>query len=280
MRVVRIHGPSRVGRLLSWSFGPRVEGLSRKKAPMEDRWSAARRLHLLVTASLGAAVLTFAVLVAAGTLEVRVGREQLPTAPPPVPATPKEREGPWIREVEDARPYFDLLGQTARLYRYKGGWIDAWIDVEVEGQKTVLGKELGKQLREGHERDDRVGPAPSGYLLWVRRKEHDKNEVWELALSLSDKDGKKLAWSYLTESSPPQPKSGRGMEASGLWVRGADGTVPLNEGQAVVLDGFRNGGERETRKVELKCMFVKWPGFEALRKVGAEPGAAADRPRE
>src|SRR5436309_1144444 len=114
---------------------------------MGDHWSSARRLHLLVTASLGAAVVTLAVLVAVGTLEVRLVRGQAPAAPPPVPASPKEPAGPWVQGIEDVKPYFTLLSQDASVYKYKGGWIDVWIEVEVEGQKTELGRKLGHDLR-------------------------------------------------------------------------------------------------------------------------------------
>jgi hypothetical protein len=231
---------------------------------MNDQWSSATRLHLLATACLGAAVLTFAVLAAVGMLEVRLVRDPAQKSPPtstsprePVPAGTREPQEPWVREIVDAKPYFALLGYDASLFRYQGGWIDAWIEVEVEGQKTLLGKELGDTLRTDAEGLGRVMTAPSGYLLWVRQKEHGA-EVWDLALSYNGQDGNLSGSVHEKRITPPQPKSGAGTEGSGIWSREGGGFIPPTKEGLFVLDGFRNrDGKEITRKVELKCRFMK-----------------------
>jgi hypothetical protein len=222
---------------------------------MDNQYSLARGLHFLVTAFFAAVVLILAVLVVVGTVEVRLEHSPQATVPTAL-VSPKEPDGLWVREVAEAKEYFRLLGHQAYLYKYSGGWIDAWIEVEEEGQKTTLGKELGEQLRTNAVGEDRIGPSPTGYLLWVRRKEHAE-EVWELALSINGKDGKSFGWVHDNRISPPRPKSGVGIESSGISLREGDGDIVLNEGQIVVLDGFRNGDGRKGRKVELKCRLAR-----------------------
>jgi hypothetical protein len=209
-----------------------------------------------VTTLLAVAGLTLAVLLALGTIEVRFGGSQpRPSDPAPSPASPKEPKQPWIREIANAEPYFELLGKKARLFEYKGGLIDAWIEVEVEGQVTVLKKMQGALLREFVARNEAAAPVPSGYLVWTRRENNE--EVWELALSINSQDGKIIGWTRDDRISFPGPHAGgSGFEVSGR-IGGGDGAIPLDEGQAVVLAWFRNGESvKATRKVELKCQLT------------------------
>ena len=85
--------------------------------------------------------------------------------------------------------------------------MDCWIEVDFEGKKTILGDNLGK-LRKASDPKGMTGEQPSGYLLWVRRKENGK-EVWDLALNSISiaPDGKSEGSNRIRGISPPPPPS-------------------------------------------------------------------------
>lgn len=121
-----------------------------------------KKFHLIVTVLLLGTVLTLVVLVALGQVEIGFVRP-----PPPPPA--KAAKGPRIERVPEAEKYYELLGYRACLFRYEGGWVDCWIEVDVDGKKTVLAEGLGEGAKNIVQADEelrrRIGEHPSGYLL-------------------------------------------------------------------------------------------------------------------
>ena len=211
-----------------------------------------KKFHLIVTVLLLGTVLTLVVLVALGQVEIGFVRP-----PPPPPA--KAAKGPRIERVPEAEKYYELLGYRACLFRYEGGWVDCWIEVDVDGKKTVLAEGLGEGAKNIAQADEelrrRIGEHPSGYLLWVRRKENDK-EVWDLTLNVVAPDGKAEAFSRGDGISPPPLDMAKG---SGRGSIGPDcGGGPLVTGKEMTVATVVNYGHKEdksktTRTAKLKC---------------------------
>jgi hypothetical protein len=211
-----------------------------------------KQFHLIVTVLLLGAVLTLVVLVALGQVEIGFVR------PPPPPPESKAAKGPRIHAVPEAEKYYELLGYKACLFKYEDGWIDCWIEVDVDGKKTVIGEGFGEQVKnmaQANEEQKRLfGEKPSGYLLWVRRKE-DGKEVWDLILNVVAPDGKATASSFITGISPP-PLAGT-LSGSDQLSGG-----PLTAGEEITLATITNsrlkeGKSETTRTAKLKCRLAK-----------------------
>jgi hypothetical protein len=216
-----------------------------------------KQLHLIMTVLLLGAVLTLVVLVAVGEVEIGFVRAPppAPVAPPPAPVA-KAPAGPRIYPAHEAEKYYELLGYKGVVFKYDGGWIDGWIEVDVDGKKTVIEEALGKgvkQLGQG-----RAGDQPSGYLYWVRRTENNK-EVWDLGLNVVASDGGERAFSRAIGISPPpldMPKPG------GADVWGGSGGGPLTAGKEIQLYEVSTSAPNEgqgstTRRAKLMCKLAK-----------------------
>jgi hypothetical protein len=218
-----------------------------------------KQFHLIVTVLLLGAVLTLVVLVALG--QVEIGFVRPPQPPPPESKAPK---GPRIHAVPEAEKYYELLGYKACLYKYEGGWVDCWIEVDVDGKQTVVGEGLGEGVKNIAQADEeqrrRIGEHPSGYLLWVRRTEGNK-EVWDLSLNVVSTDGKAETFSRRTGISPPPLDLAKGsFRGSGGDCSGFKG--PLTAGEEITLATITNFGLKEdksetTRTTKLKCKLAQ-----------------------
>ena len=172
---------------------------------MTEKRSMANRVHLLLTVLCAGTLLTLGLFVALGKIEIRqVDRSGNPAT------------SPAIEPVQEGNEYFAALGQEAYCFKYEGTWIDCWIEVEKDGEKSRLG-EVGMLLREslGKNKAQAI-TEPSGHLVWVRRKSGDK-ELWDLGIDLADRYGKLKASYHSTMSSPPLPSGpygGRSMSRS------------------------------------------------------------------
>lgn len=220
---------------------------------MGDRRSVAGWLHLAMTMLLAGGLLILVGLLAAGRVEIRAVTPAGATPAPGGAVTPAV--GARVEPVPGGDHFFGLLGHTAYCLKYEGTWIDFWIEVDVEGQKTRLGEDLGVQLRAA----DRVGAdgqppdgEPSGYVVWVRRSEGGK-EVWDLAVSVVGQDGKARAAVRRIGISPPPPRASRGAG------EGPASGGSLGGGQEVTLAEFMTFGDagQITRKAALKCKAAK-----------------------
>lgn len=160
---------------------------------MSEKRSMANRVLLLLTVLCAGALLTLGLLVALGRIEIRQ-----------VDRSGSAATGPAIEPVQEGNEYFAALGQEAYCFKYEGTWIDCWIEVEKDGEKSRLG-EVGMLLRESLGKDTAQAITKlSGHLVWVRRKSGDK-ELWDLGIDVADANGEAKASSHTTVFSPPLP---------------------------------------------------------------------------
>ena len=101
------------------------------------RWLSRHRIHSLVTLTLAAGLLAVGGLVATGVLGGLTPAPPL-TAPLPTPAGSTELVAPWVRPALNA-DFLPHLSQKIEVFEYNGPPVSAWIEVEMDGQRTRLG---------------------------------------------------------------------------------------------------------------------------------------------
>lgn len=209
--------------------------------------SLGRRFHLAVTALLAASLAAVLFLLAAGVLQVRPAARRADAADAP------PGRGPRVERVGEAEKYFTMAGQRAHCFRYDGGPVDCWIEVTAGGRRTVLGADLGSNLRAAAvSRGERPGAGASGYILWVRREEGGA-EVWDLVITTAPgADGGRVG-SSLRGVRPPAPDGPvrGGGEAVEVSLAG-----PLADGQEIDLYSVMSFGDADgavARTAVLRC---------------------------
>lgn len=177
-----------------------------------------QRLHLVVTAGLAVAV----VVLTAVLLRQERAVGDPPVGNPPAPAgavvAPARPPGPMIEEVKRAPGAFKFGSENdsaldVRLFRYSGTYIDARIEIEIDGKWIVSQEVRAKALlnmretvagalsQAGAENSPPEGPT-LGYLVWARRFGKGNEDVTSNLL--------------LTEGGPDGQRTSSGVGESGL----------------------------------------------------------------
>jgi hypothetical protein len=101
-----------------------------------------------------------------------------PESPPAVPA------GLHIEEVKSAKELFDLAGQKAVVFKYSGGEVEFWVEIESQGNKEEIGPvRIEPPEAFADHRQPGSGEAVEGYLLWLRGDPDERGqENWKVAI--------------------------------------------------------------------------------------------------
>ena len=85
--------------------------------------------------------------------------------------------GVRVAELGSVEELFDLAGQDAIAFKYAGGLVDFWIEIEAHGEKRQSRYSYANlQLDPDH--------TVEGYFLWVRGiTDQTGTETWTLAMS-------------------------------------------------------------------------------------------------
>jgi hypothetical protein len=97
--------------------------------------------------------------------------------------TPTPSAGIHLEELKSAEELFTLAGQEAVVFKYSGGDVEFWVEIESQGKKQKIGPVAA---RAGLFGDKEKPPAPNqvleGYLLWVRDEgDQAGRETWRVA---------------------------------------------------------------------------------------------------
>jgi hypothetical protein len=140
------------------------------------------------------------------------------------------------------------------VFEFKGAAaVDAWVEVEIDGQRTRLGEVLGRHLLKAGLPED--SPSLSGYILWARAKQlkTGEKEVWRLAIGVQDKSGKITTWAADDDLRPPGSEVAYGIVTGSGTGHGYVMSDP--EGVYTLYNAVERGSGSARRKVELRCRF-------------------------
>ena len=176
-------------------------------------------------------------------------------------ALPKPPNAPTALRVwrdTEAEEYCKWLGIEADCFKFEGGWIDCWVEIDVGGKNTKLesAAPLHQISAKNNALKDPVVGQPSGSFLWIRRL--DKQEAWVLPFRFSVKTANGVSSGSSTPrlaDGPPQPNA-KGKER---LVRG-EGEVMLKGEEVVTLVTLLNEGEKAgeiTRTAKLQCKALR-----------------------
>jgi hypothetical protein len=122
----------------------------------------------------------------------------------------KDQSSARVREATiEAKGSLEALGYTVRSFRFEGGLVDAWIEVEDEGQKPQrlaggFTEDLTGLLRTG---GHSMAPgAVRGSITWLQSEVNGK-VLWGLAVAVEDAKGKSVASSARRDFDPFLPQS-------------------------------------------------------------------------
>jgi hypothetical protein len=102
-----------------------------------------------------------------------------PTNPSPTRSSTAPLAGTRLEELKSAEELFALAGQKAVVFKYSGGDVQFWVEIEFQGRKRKV--ELGPQLW-GADKQPRPDQTLEGYFVWVRSEANDAGkEEWTIA---------------------------------------------------------------------------------------------------
>ena len=88
--------------------------------------------------------------------------------------SPQEPAGVSIESLDTAAELFGIAGLEAQVFKYSGGNVDFWIELEKDGQTTEFFR--GELLRDGRD-------CAEGYFIWTREADFiGPEETWRLAV--------------------------------------------------------------------------------------------------
>jgi len=148
-----------------------------------------RRVHAAVTALLGGGVLLLVVLTAIGLVEIRYTGRLKATA-----SSDPSASGPQIVRVGADLDLEDFATPVSVHFRYSGTLIDCWLEVETDGQKTVVVEHRSRPPTGG---DSSQEPKRGtwGFVHLIERLERQGDQeryVWNL--TVSDDRGSKTCY--------------------------------------------------------------------------------------
>jgi hypothetical protein len=96
------------------------------------------------------------------------------------------RLGVHIEELKSGEELFELVGQKALAYKYSGGDVEFWIELDIDGKKQEVGLDNVSQLAQLAGSGGFMAPAPNqvieGYFVCVRSDADDSGkENWTVA---------------------------------------------------------------------------------------------------
>lgn len=185
-------------------------------------------------------------------------RDEVEAAKAALPKPPNAPTGLRIWRDTEAEEFCKLLGVEADCFKFEGGWVNCWVEIDVGGKKTRFesAAPLHQISAKNNVLKDPVVGQPSGSFLWVRRL--DKQEAWVLPFRFSVKTANGVSSGSSTPrlaDGPPQPSS-KGKER---LVRG-EADVLLKGDEVVTLVTLLNEGEKEgeiSRTAKLQCKSLK-----------------------
>jgi len=190
--------------------------------------------------------------------EVVEARAEAEAANAALPKRPQPGTGLRIWRDAEAEEFCKWVGIEADCFKFEGGWIDCWIEIDVGGERHRL--ESAAPLHRISARDnvqkDPVVGQPSGSFLWIRRV--DKQELCVLPFRFSVKTANGMASGSSNPrlaDGPPQPS----VKGNERLIRG-DAEVLLNGDDVVTLVTLMNEGETKgeiTRTAKLHCKALK-----------------------
>jgi hypothetical protein len=197
----------------------------------------------------------------AGRADAAKARAEAETAKAALPKPVQAPAGPRIWRDTEAEELCKTLGIEADCFKYEGGWIACWVEIDVAGKKDRWGEdeEIHRTAALQNLFNEQVVGKPSGSLVWVRRSQN-KHEAWDLAFKCKPKTsggdtGSASKITLAPPDGPPQPIS----EGKRRLVHG-DAEFALKEGQVVTLVTVENAGEKDgdlARSVKLQCKALK-----------------------
>ncbi len=86
-----------------------------------------------------------------------------------------------VEELKSAEDLFAVAGQKAAVFKYSGGDVDFWVEIESQGKKQEIGKGVLSGLL-SVAKPVAPGQAVEGYFIWVRGDADDAGrETWMVA---------------------------------------------------------------------------------------------------
>ncbi|MCL4200920.1 MAG: hypothetical protein KJ000_00395 [Pirellulaceae bacterium] len=175
-----------------------------------------------------------------------------------LPKPPLAPAGLRVWRDTEAEDFCEWLGIEADCFKFDGGWVDCWVEIDVGGKKTRLeaAAPLHRIATEKNALADPVVGQPSGSFLWIRRL--DKQEAWVLPFRFSVKTANGVSSGSSTPrlaDGPPQP-SEKGEER----LVSGDAEVLLKGDEVVTLVTLFTDGEKDgeiTRTAKLQCRALK-----------------------
>jgi|GEM_PF-2755627 hypothetical protein len=179
-------------------------------------------------------------------------------ANPPSVASEKPAGLRAWRDTE-ADEFCEWIGVDANCYRFEGGWLDVYIDLEVAGESQVF--DSAAPLHHVSATNPTInGPVvgdPSGRFIWIRSTKNGE-EGWTLGYQMSVE--KESGESSGSSGPRAAPSGGLLTPASNVkqTVEMGDAEVFLKEGETVTLITLKNFGENGevTRTAKLKCRVI------------------------
>ena len=133
----------------------------------------------------GAVSLNAAVVLCGGLVALTAGcGETQPPAPVPKQAASGNADaarGPTIEAVPDIARYFEMLQLDAFVYRYSGGELEFWLEVETDGKKESSAR-LGKHWYSGKESKGKGVVVLARKTIKGADAKTSAEEEWQLAV--------------------------------------------------------------------------------------------------
>jgi hypothetical protein len=203
-----------------------------------------------------------AVLLAIGTLELRI--------PPKSKGAAQEGQqipGPRVELIE-ADKYFKMMGWESSVFKYSGGFLECWLEIETDGKTESVGKSLGRDLKATASLSEQPLAAESvrGHIIWLRRNDLTVGETWDLCITAGEEGREDSANSWVRNIVPSNLKPilehdpGPGVHWGRSSAPSSGGTLRPSEEMVLatltVSEIPKQGDSKTRRMVRLKCKLL------------------------
>jgi len=111
-----------------------------------------------------------------------IGKEPEPVAEKPKLPADEPDPGPYIERVEEVEECFEMAGFEINAYRYSGGGVECWVEVETDGKKEIVVKSNRGSVASIMARSPHDPKDFHGYILLIGRNpsrlEYGAPPIW------------------------------------------------------------------------------------------------------